>query len=628
MNGPHKTIGRTMIFRSKPKKVSPGSTDVRQSLNEIDRLVESPEQCSTTDDLSPEKQVKPKILLLDLDPDALAAVTSKWADVVLGTLGRPYEVQQTSGYTPVINHDFLTGHKECDIIVADFKSRETDRASPGSKHRPNEETDLWASQTLGYIDNRGLTGLRERETFERIIRQGGIMVVFADYAPSHDAMMTSTGYRNQLNPGSQVNLNVWNLIRPLEYLRVSNDHGSVMTGLDSSSLGRLVAKYLLGSEFTCCFDFRSSSDRWLPLAANKFQECVAAVLEKNGRPVVLVVPQLADKAGFLDELLTTVLPEYLPDLFPGIATGAWTHRSEYELPTIAELRAEKTRIEEETRVAIALLDKQIEAEHAANGWIHDLITATGDELVNAVKRALAELGFSAVVDVDEIRDNARQSRREDLRIEDRRPVLVVDIKGIGGRPSDEDATQADKHALIYAKESKNPEVQGLSIINHERHMPPLERDNAMPFRDEILSVAEETGLGLMTSFDLYRILVNMRRWNWASSNVMPLLYGSKRIQFAPAHYEYIGTIAHIWKNAFGIVIESGTVNVGDTLAIEGPIYFEELLVPSIRVNNAEVQSATIDDQAGFSRAEFGAKIRERMRVFVVRRDGDASITNA
>ncbi|MCA7890154.1 hypothetical protein LGM58_44140, partial [Burkholderia contaminans] len=198
----------------------------------------------------------------------------------------------------------------------------------------------------------------------------------------------------------------------------------------------------------------------------------------------MVVPQLANKAAFLDELLTTVLPEYLPDLFPDIATGAWTHRPEYELPRVAELRSERIRIEEETRAALAALDGQIDAEKIENGWIHDLLTATGDELVNAVKRALTEMGFRKVVDVDEIRDQAKQSRREDLRIEDRHPVLVVDIKGIGGRPTDEDATQANKHALIHSRESKNPEVQGLSIINHERHMPPLERDNNMPFREE------------------------------------------------------------------------------------------------------------------------------------------------
>ena len=126
---------------------------------------------------------------------------------------------------------------------------------------------------------------------------------------------------------------------------------------------------------------------------------------------------------------------------------------------------------------------------------------------------------------------------------------------------------------------------------------------------------------MMTSFDLYRIIANMRRWNWAPNTVQPLLYASRRADIEPTHYEYIGTVAHVWTKAFGVVIENGTVNVGDTLAIEGAIYFEELPVESIRVNDAKVQSATVDDQAGFPRAEGGAKLREGARAFAVKRTG-------
>ncbi|MEX3961650.1 hypothetical protein AB4Y42_05440 [Paraburkholderia sp. EG286B] len=609
-----------MIFRSKEKNAGPATAKARR------HAIEASGPDEQIDGAGAAKQGKPKLLLLDLDSDVVNAVASKWADIVVGTLGRPYEVEKASGYAPVINHEFLSGHSESDIVIADFAFGKFAQGPDGEKHAPNEEADVWVKRDLGYIDNRGLTGLREQQTFNRILRQGGLIVIFADYAQQHEATMASIAYANNLRPGPQVNLSVWNLAHPLENLGVFDDRGSVMTAEGQSSLGRLIGRHLPGSEFTCTLKVRGQGDEWEALAVNKFGECVAASLEKEGRLVALVVPQLADKAGFVDELLTSVLPEYLPNLFPGITTGAWTHQPEYELRRVAELRREKTRIEEEARAAIAALDDQVAAEQAANGWIHDLLTATGDELVNAVKRTLAEIGFTAVVDVDELRDKAGQSRREDLRIEDRNPVLVVDIKGIGGRPSDEDATQADKHALICARESKNPEVQGLSIINHERYMPPLERDNAMPFRTELLTIADETGLGLMTSFDLYRIIVNMRRWNWTSSDVMPLLYASKRIGVVPAHYEYIGTVAHVWKNAFGVVIESGTVNVGDTLAIEGPIYFEEVSVPSIRVNNAEVQSATADDQAGFPRTEGGAKLREGMRVYAVRRDRGPSTT--
>ncbi|RQS26946.1 hypothetical protein DIE03_21630 [Burkholderia sp. Bp8992] len=576
-------------------------------------------------DAASQRQSKPKMLLLDLDPDVVEVVKARWGDVVIGKLGQPYKVEKTSGYIPVINHDFLSGHQECDVVIADFAMRKTSSGPSGEKHRPMDATDLWAKQDMGYIDNRGLTGLREKETFDRIIRLGGVVVVFADYAPPHDAMTTSIGF-GKLMPGSPANLNVWNLASALEYLRIAGDSGSTMSVVDTSSLGKLLAKHLPESRFTCTLRMNYTNDVWTPLAVNKFRECVAALLKKNDRLVALVVPQLANKAAFLDELLTTVLPECLPDLFPGIATGAWTHRPEYELPRVAELRSERIRIEEEARAAIAALDGQIDAEKAENGWIHDLLTETGDELVNAVKRALTEIGFLKVVDVDEIRDQAKQSRREDLRIEDRHPVLVVDIKGIGGRPTDEDATQANKHALIHSRESKNPEVQGLSIINHERHIPPLERDNGMPFREELLTVADETSLGLMTSFDLYRILVNMRRWKWAAGDVTPLLYASKRVSVVPTRYEFIGTVAGVWPkaNAFGVVIENGVVNVGDALAIEGPIYFEELPVQSIRVNDVAVQSATVADQAGFPLPESGAKIREGMRVFVIHRSEQAA----
>lgn len=613
-----------MFHSSKIKKAAPVEKRTQQPSGEASELpsndASKPQEAITHDGQAREKQGKPKLLLLSLDSDVVATLNSRWSDVVVGSLGRPYEVEKASGYAPVINHDMLSGHKECEVIIADF-TLNIEHRSPGEKHRPDGEMDLWAKMDLGYIDNRGLTAIREREALERIIRQGGVAIVFSDYAPPHHVVESMVDYKNKLMPGNNVSLCVWNLIAPLEYLQIASDHGSTMTAVGSSSLSKLVEKYLPGSEFTCTLKSRYPDDRWTTLAINKYEECVSAALEKEGRLVALVVPQLSNKAAFLDELLTTVLPEYLPDLFPGIAMGAWTHRPEYELPRVAELRSERIRIEEETRTKIAALDDQIDAEKTENGWIHDLLTETGDELVNAVKRALSEMGFRKIVDVDEIRDQAKQSRREDLRIEDRHPVLVVDIKGIGGRPTDEDATQANKHALIHSRESKNPEVQGLSIINHERHMPPLERDNAMPFREELLTVADETSLGLMTSFDLYRILVNMRRWKWVPDDVTPLLYARKRISVVPTHYEFIGTVAGIWPkaNAFGVVIENGVVTVGDALAIEGPIYFEELPVQSIRVNNVAVQSATVADQAGFSLPESGAKIREGMRVFVIHR---------
>ena len=61
---------------------------------------------------------------------------------------------------------------------------------------------------------------------------------------------------------------------------------------------------------------------------------------------------------------------------------------------------------------------------------------------------------------------------------------------------------------LRMKETGDAGFRGLSIINHQRHLPPLDRENAMPFRQELVDVAIEHHLGLLTSWDLYRIQRN------------------------------------------------------------------------------------------------------------------------
>ena len=78
-----------------------------------------------------------------------------------------------------------------------------------------------------------------------------------------------------------------------------------------------------------------------------------------------------------------------------------------------------------------------EEERKNNGFLHQLLTASGPELVAAVRQTLGVLGFRSVIDVDqELTDGkSKVSRREDLQIQDHSPILLVEIKGIGPAPS-------------------------------------------------------------------------------------------------------------------------------------------------------------------------------------------------
>ena len=216
---------------------------------------------------------------------------------------------------------------------------------------------------------------------------------------------------------------------------------------------------------------------------------------------------------------------------------------------------------------------------------------------------------------DEERDREGKSRREDLQIDDQSPTLIVDVKGISGFPSDDDALQAEKHAAIRMRELKRTDIIGLSIINHQRHIPPLDRENSLPFRQELIDAALERSLGLMSAWDLYRLVRNKQRHAWRSEDLKPLFYRTGRIEVVPEHYQYVGKIAKAWTDKFGVVIEQAELRVGDRVAVELPIEFEEVTVGSIHVKDQNVEPAKVGDPTGILWPTGMPKLRENMRVF-------------
>jgi hypothetical protein len=395
-----------------------------------------------------------------------------------------------------------------------------------------------------------------------------------------------------------------------------------MTSIDiDSPIAPLLKKYLPESEFTCVFNgWAVKSAKWEILAKNKFGNAVALAQCEGAEGTIIVLPQLKDKAGFLSDLMTTVLPEICPHLFPFIEKGKWTHHVEYELPLIIDLQSQQRNIREKAEGEIAALSTQIEQERHANGWMHDLLTGTDTPLVEAVKKALGTLGFTIVVDVDEIQDKEGKPRREDLQIHDKLPTLIVDIKGLGGFPADSDANQSFKHATLRIKEWKNFDVQALTLINHQRHLPPLDRDNAMPFRQEILDIADEHDMGLMTTLDLFRLVRGAIRWGWKSEHTKPVLYRLGRIDPAPMHYVSIGTVAHMYTGAGVVSIQINAVGLskGDRIAFEMDIEYEEQDVVTLQVEKAEVQTAAVGERAGTKTQMERSALKVGTRVFIVR----------
>src|SRR5690606_27472464 len=105
---------------------------------------------------------------------------------------------------------------------------------------------------------------------------------------------------------------------------------------------------------------------------------------------------ISNRSEFLKRLVEETLPRFAPDLFPHIKQGQWTKQPPYELPGVADVRAEMEKVEEEAKAKVAELEATIEARREEHGFLHDLLTKDDDELVTAVKQTLELLGFSDV----------------------------------------------------------------------------------------------------------------------------------------------------------------------------------------------------------------------------------------
>jgi hypothetical protein len=565
----------------------------------------------------PPKYPRPKILLLDTPAPVLPTLRDAGFNAVNGTMGMPYAVKKGGGFQQLCGKFSAPNYTEQEVVVVDLAYDQVAEGPSSGPERPASEVDLWGKCDKGVLDPRVRSAVNLSGSFDRVLNGGGVFVVFANRKLGIETVTARENRFQELCDSEAFPYDAWDLLTELRQIEVKSDHGrEIRPAPEKSPLGSLLNRHLDGAHFTCTLkQSLPIGPPWQPLALNKYGDAVALARFGPGNGWVILLPQLADKARFLLELLTTVLPEIAPHLFSAIEQGRWTTRPEYEVPKILDLKAQQVAIKERAKLEVGELEKAIQAERQAQQWMHDLLTGTDDCLVDGVKLALRCLGFAQIVDVDEQRDGEGKSRREDLQIDDARPTLIVDIKGIGGCPGDDDALQADKHATIRMREWNRIDIVGLSIINHQRHLPPLDRENAMPFRKELLDAAEEYKLGLMTSWDLYRLIRNSKKHGWRPDDVKPVFYKKGRIDPVPEHYQLLGKVAKVWTGKFGIVMEAGTLSIGETISVEFPIEFEEVKVESIMVDKVPVESCKAGDQVGLLWPTDKPKLREGLRVF-------------
>jgi hypothetical protein len=200
------------------------------------------------------------------------------------------------------------------------------------------------------------------EHFNRILNHGGFFVIFAqprfkeEYIWGNKSNFGIVGDNEKhdnwsfLNILNEINF-VVNHLQGEEITLNGNDH----------EIYKFLRRNIKGTFFNATFNARYAlKDKWITLLKNKFGSPVGGLILssdfKGGG--ILILPQIPKTPDVISTLLTEVIADLSPHLFPDLEGVKWIRRDEYELEAIKKFENEKIQVKEEAEKQLNCLMKK------------------------------------------------------------------------------------------------------------------------------------------------------------------------------------------------------------------------------------------------------------------------------
>lgn len=552
-----------------------------------------------------EFQRKPQICLIDLDEDVRERLATKGLNIAVGTLGVRVLVpnKERNDYKECLpNPQFPPNLHEFDIVVLDLEEKGTiPYRIEEHCHKMHHESTIrhFACRYPSSLFNpRPIGATILSRILEGIFKHQGILIVFANERYSVEYYPQDTGYgifgKEDKKPFS-CDIYSFSDMMPQNF---ENKKGyEIKTHTTDDVFCHTLDKYLDGTSYRIIFQHPIVWDNqshesiydvnFFPILLNGRDEIVGFA-RIFGNNLLLVLPQFAQKGEILEELLTTVLPDVVPSLFPYNTESQWLENPAYLLPCAQELLSRKEAIKIEYVAKIKDFDEQIEENYNKYRWLHELLTESSEELVMTVKTFFEWLGFENIRDMDEINKSLKE---EDLQIEMKSGLLVIEVKGLHGTSKDEECSQVNKFVTRRMKEKGMTNVQGLYIVNHQRHLPPLDRQNP-PFSEIQIQDAINDERGLLTTWQLFNLYFSVENGAISKEEARKAILRVGLITFKPSDVIPLGQPKQILREGTVLTLDDiPKIVVGDMLLIKRGERYLSANIESIRVDDETVPEA-------------------------------------
>ncbi|MBQ7735249.1 MAG: hypothetical protein IJT61_04860 [Bacteroidales bacterium] len=356
---------------------------------------------------------------------------------------------------------------------------------------------------------------------------------------------------------------------------------------------------------------------FLPLLKNKNGQIVSYMWISDYE-IAFMLPQLKSKKTLLDRLFKEVLFQYFSEFFPEIETISWKNKTQYYLPKQQELENKKQDITKKYNEDIAKIEEVIEENSKKHAFLHDILTGTGDILVESIIEYLKWLGFEHAIEKDKTAANGLLEEDIQVDLEDN-SLLIIEVKGINGTSKDSECSQISKIRHRRCKERKSFDVFALYIANNERNIEPLKR-TIPPFNNNQIQDAINDDRGLMYTWQLFNLFFNVENGFISKEEARNCFLQTGLVDFTPTLKE-LGKPYKFYQNHTVICVElyNNTIHVGDTLAYEKDGRYYPITIIEIQQNEKPVIEVS-DGKVGIKVDE---KVPEIKTLYFVKRKGSS-----
>lgn len=560
---------------------------------------------------------RPRICCIDLSDDIIEALQKIGANIYTGTLGDKVKVPNTnrgSEHQLLLSFDFPKNLHEYDIIIidlinfktVDYKKQDHTR----TVHTGKTSVSLLSSFPETLFDPRPMGSFILRTLIHEITNREFLVLVFssASYDIDYEPI--------EINDGSYAErqgLQKHNIYSFWDYVPTSIPKYGKELILESgiAELQPVLDKYKEGSVYNQTFHHptiwtgqRSVEDeRYTPLFKNINGDIVSYIESSENRNLILL-PQLKDKCNFILDFLSKVGPSLYASLFPYSTTFNWKKEQDYWLPNYSDLLKEKDVIEEEFKKKNEELEKKISDNENKFSFLHEIISETGDNLTNALVKYFKWLEFKNVEKYDK-RNESTGALEEDIQVKMDDGLLIIECKGIGGTSTDADCSQISKIKHRRSKERGKFDVSALYIVNHQRYLPPLKRQNP-PFTEHQKQDAINDERGLLSTWQLFNLYFDIQNGIISKQDARKLILNHGLVEFRPIGLTYVDEPKEIFNEGKVCIVNIDNVHlkIRDELLIEKNGKFEKALIVDIQDNGKSIQQ--------ISKGEYGLKLDKKI----------------